>query len=65
MLDCTNLFASIDIFKPDKTSCCALARCASKIELGRQWLNLGCDKTFSIASLMHFGPRQGCKVMRI
>jgi hypothetical protein len=65
MLDYTNLFASIDIFKLDKTSCCALARCAGKIKLGRQWLNLGCDKTFSITSLMHFGPRQGCKVMRI
>ncbi len=43
IFNCNNLFASIDIFKPNKTSCCILARCESKTLLGRQWFDLGFD----------------------
>ncbi len=48
ILDCNNLFASIDIFEPNKTSCCVLARCEGKTLLGRQWFNLGFD------NLLHY-----------
>lgn len=30
MLDCTNLFAFIDIFEPNNTSCCILTKYACK-----------------------------------
>jgi hypothetical protein len=41
-----NFFAFIDIFKPNKTSCCVLVRCEGKTLLGRQWFNLGFNNLF-------------------
>ncbi len=50
IFDYSNLFAFIDIFKPNKTSCCVLGRCEGKTLFGKQWFNLGFDNLFHYLS---------------